>query len=146
MIRRLGFTVMAFLTSAVPAYAQIRPVPIGDPLGILPGVDPTIAQYTDAELVTTKILNYFIGLVGIIAVIMLVLGGFWFLTSGGNDEQATKGKKTITYAIIGIIVVVLSYAIVATLTKEAAGGFGGGGSSDCELLPPIERAICEALT
>jgi hypothetical protein len=46
---------------------------------------------------------------------MLIVGGFWYITSAGNEEQAEKGKTAITNAIIGVIVVLLSYAVVTVI-------------------------------
>ena len=90
-------------------------------MGITPGVDPTISKYQDFGALVTRIVNFALGFVGLIAFVMLVIGGFWFLTAAGNDDQATKGRKTIIYAIIGIIVILLSYSIVFTLTSHFQG-------------------------
>lgn len=65
----------------------------------------------------TTILNWFIGLSGLIAVLMLIIGGWYLLTAGGNDEGLKKGKESIRNAIIGIVVITLSYAVVYTLTS-----------------------------
>ncbi len=50
--------------------------------------------------------------VGIVAVIMIIVGGFRYITSGGNDASVTGAKNTILYAIIGLIVVALAQVIV----------------------------------
>jgi hypothetical protein len=44
---------------------------------------------------------------------MFIYGGFYLLTSGGADEKVKKGKETLTWAIIGIIIVMGSYALVS---------------------------------
>lgn len=62
-----------------------------------------------------KVITLLLTVAGIIAVLMLIVGGFWYITSAGNEEQSEKGKKAITNAIIGVIVVLLSYAIVSAL-------------------------------
>lgn len=124
----------------VKVFAQIHaPLPqfFPDPTGTLPGVDYTISQSKDVELLLIKILNFFLGFVGVIALIMFVVGGWWFLTAGGNEEQTTKGKKTILYSIIGIIVILISYAAVATLTGAAETGFGANGGSGPGCFPPF---------
>jgi len=51
-------------------------------------------------------------IVGIAAVIMIIVGGFRYITSGGNDASVTSAKNTILYAVIGLIVVALSQLIV----------------------------------
>ena len=65
----------------------------------------------------TKVINWFLGLVGLLAVLMLIIGGFRYLMSAGNDEATGKAKNTILYAIVGIVIVILSYAIVFTITN-----------------------------
>ncbi len=67
------------------------------------------------------IINFFLGLVGAIAVLMLIWGGFRYLTSSGKSDATKDAKNTIIYAIVGIIIILLSYAIVTTVTTSLAG-------------------------
>ena len=59
-----------------------------------------------------QITNTILYIVGIIAVIMLILGGVKYLTSGGDSKKVTDAKNTVLYAIIGLVVCFLSFAIV----------------------------------
>lgn len=68
--------------------------------------------------VVVSILNYVLTFVGLIAVVMLIYGGFLYLTSAGADEATKKAKTTILYAIIGIVVIALSFVIVNTVIKQ----------------------------
>ncbi len=52
-----------------------------------------------------------------IAVVFVIIGGYYYITSGGNEEQSEKGKKTLINAVIGIIVIVLSYAIINVIVS-----------------------------
>lgn len=64
------------------------------------------------------IVNLLSALVGVVAVIMIIVGGFRYITSGGNDTSVTSAKNTILYAIIGLVVVALAQLIVRfTLSK-----------------------------
>jgi hypothetical protein len=57
-------------------------------------------------------------LVGIVAVIMIIVGGLRYITSGGNDASVTSAKNTILYAIIGLVIVALAQVLVRfTLSK-----------------------------
>ncbi|MEX0649701.1 MAG: DUF6112 family protein [Candidatus Andersenbacteria bacterium] len=58
------------------------------------------------------IINVLLMLIAIVAAIYLIVGGLQFITSSGDETQAGKGKKNILYAVIGLIVVGLSAAIV----------------------------------
>jgi hypothetical protein len=60
-----------------------------------------------------QISNTLIFLVGAIAVIMLIIGGLRYVTSNGEAASIKGAKDTITYAIIGIIVAILSFALVS---------------------------------
>ena len=65
--------------------------------------------------------NLFLGLVGLIAVVFLVYGGFRYITSGGNEESAEAAKKIITNSIIGLIVIIMSYIIVTVIINAFFG-------------------------
>lgn len=58
------------------------------------------------------------GLSGAIFVVVILVGGLQYLTSAGNEEAVARGKKTLTYGIIGITITIMSYAIAGyILTK-----------------------------
>ena len=59
-----------------------------------------------------QVTNTILYIVGIIAVIMLIIGGIKYVISGGDSKKVTDAKNTILYAIIGLIIAFLSYAIV----------------------------------
>lgn len=64
------------------------------------------------EGVFTRITNVVLYIVGAISVIMLVWGGVRYIISGGDSKKITDAKNTILYAIIGLIIAVLAYAII----------------------------------
>lgn len=59
-----------------------------------------------------NVINTMLFLAGSIAVIMIVVGGIRYITSDGDPGAASKAKNTIIYALVGIVVAVMSYAIV----------------------------------
>lgn len=71
---------------------------------------------TFAQIVIT-IINIALGIVGSLAVLLLILGGFRYLFAAGNEERAEMAKKTISHAIIGLAIVLMSFAIVALITR-----------------------------
>lgn len=81
--------------------------------------------------VVLSMVNFFIGFLGFLAVIMFVYAGVLWVTSGGNDEQITKAKKIMTYAALGIIVVILSFSIVRFITSSAGGEATCATDNDC---------------
>lgn len=66
----------------------------------------------DVNTLITNIVNIFSIVVGIIAVIMIIVGGFKYITSSGDSGNVTSAKNTIMYAIIGLVIVALAQIIV----------------------------------
>ena len=60
----------------------------------------------------TTIINVVLGVVGIAAVIMIVIGGISFVTSQGDTSKVAKARNTILYGIVGLVVAILAFAIV----------------------------------
>lgn len=56
--------------------------------------------------------DWVLGFVGALAVLALVWGGINYVTSGGNEEQTRTGKQTIKYALLGLIVAGIAWALV----------------------------------
>lgn len=58
------------------------------------------------------IINILSWIVGLISIIMIIIGGFKFVTSGGAPDKAKSARSTIVYALIGLVVVVLAQTII----------------------------------
>ena len=63
-----------------------------------------------AEIVGA-IISIFLSFLGIIFLILIIYGGFIWMTSGGNEAKVLKAKKILTQAVIGLIIILASYAI-----------------------------------
>ena len=74
------------------------------------------------------VINWLLGIAFGIAVLFLILGGFQYITSAGNEEAAEKGKGTAVNALIGIVIIVLSYVIVNVVANLVT-NVGGGGNT-----------------
>ena len=57
-------------------------------------------------------INYFLGFAGLMAVIFIVYAGVLMIQAQGEDEDTEKGKKILTWAVLGLLLIMLSYAIV----------------------------------
>lgn len=102
------------------------------------GVDIVMAQAIDPEAdqpaiiralsggqtglrgIVLTIINFFLGFLGLLAVVMVIYGGFLYVSSAGNEENVNKAKKILLYAVVGIVVIIVSFALVNTLL--GAGG------------------------
>lgn len=67
------------------------------------------------------VINVFSLIVGVISVIMIIIGGLKYITSGGESGNITGAKNTILYAIIGLVVVALAQVIVKFVLSKATG-------------------------
>lgn len=59
-----------------------------------------------------SIVNMLLFLIGAVAVIMIIIGGFKYVTANGDSSAITSAKNTILYSVIGIVVAIMAYAIV----------------------------------
>lgn len=64
-----------------------------------------------------SVLNFLLGIVGVLAIIMLVVGGVMFLTAAGSQDRITTGKKIVTYSLLGIVVALASLVIVRQIAE-----------------------------
>ena len=64
------------------------------------------------EGIFRQVTNTILYIVGIIAVIMLIVGGIKYVVSGGDSKKVTDAKNTVLYAIIGLVIAFLAFAIV----------------------------------
>ena len=71
--------------------------------------------------VFSRITNTVLLIVGLISVIMLVYGGLRYILSGGDSKKVTDAKNTVLYAIIGLIISMLAYAIVHFVLNSVIG-------------------------
>ncbi|OYX42854.1 hypothetical protein B7Y94_02845 [Candidatus Saccharibacteria bacterium 32-49-12] len=84
-----------------------------------------ICQSQDEEVsdFVTPVINFMLALVGVLAVVMIIVGGIKYITSAGDTSKVTAAKNTILYAVIGLVVAILAYAIVSwvnsTVTSES---------------------------
>ncbi|MFA5248569.1 MAG: pilin [Patescibacteria group bacterium] len=67
-----------------------------------------------------KIINALLGLVGSLALIMFIYGGFTWMLAAGNDANVKKGRDILTWATIGLVVIFASYSLVHFIIKSIA--------------------------
>lgn len=68
------------------------------------------------------IINVALSVIGVVAVVMIIYGGFTYTTSRGDPEKIKKAKNTILYGIIGLVVALLAFAIVNFVLGEVFKG------------------------
>ncbi len=74
----------------------------------------------------TQISSSAMYIIGALAVLMLIFGGFKYVISGGDSAKVTAAKNTILYAIVGVVVATLAYSAIDFVTSALAGGASMG--------------------
>jgi hypothetical protein len=77
------------------------------------------ASGSATELIT-NVVRLMLMLAGAIAVVFVIIGGYYYMTSAGNEEAAEQGKKTLINAIIGVVVIILSYTIINVISNQVS--------------------------
>lgn len=135
MIQRLKSTILGvfaaalLLVPALPGVVLAADANIGNNLcnGANLNIDPnatcsddgTEAQ-TQVDKIIKLVINIFSLVVGVVSVIMIIIGGLKYITSGGEGSNITGAKNTIMYAIIGLVVVALAQVIVRFVLAKAS--------------------------
>ncbi|PID32355.1 hypothetical protein CR970_01130 [Candidatus Saccharibacteria bacterium] len=84
------------------------------------GCDDEVGTETLQNGIKT-VINIFSLIIGVIAVIMIIVGGFKYITSNGDSGNVTSAKNTILYAIIGLVIVALAQVIVRFVLNATTG-------------------------
>jgi hypothetical protein len=74
---------------------------------------------TNVDNLIRQVINFFSALVGIVSVVMIIYGGFKYVTSGGDSGNVTGAKNTIIYAVIGLVIVAMAQFIVQFVLDKA---------------------------
>jgi len=83
----------------------------------LPGLVEPFGTDNLLDVVST-IINLAFALAGIVAVVYLIMGGFNYVTAGGNPEAVEGAKTTLVNAIIGLVVILVSYLIIQFVMSQ----------------------------
>lgn len=76
-----------------------------------------IATISDLEVMIQNVIGYVLGFAGVVLFVMLIIGGFKFITSGGDPKAVEGARKTLTSAIFGLIIILISYLILVFISK-----------------------------
>ena len=101
--------ILAIISLPRIASAQIN---LDDPNQFPIAQDLGLKKYTTAAEIAKPIFNAVLGLAGVIALAIMIYGGFRWMTSAGNEETISEAKRTLTAGAIGLAVIVISWSIV----------------------------------
>jgi type IV secretory pathway VirB2 component (pilin) len=80
------------------------------------------------ETVTASILTWFLGILALIAVVLIIYGGFMWMTSAGNEEKVDKAKKLLIAATIGLGIILGAAGITNYVLANLVTATGGSGA------------------
>ena len=83
----------------------------------------SFADFSTQDVKTTiqNIVRIIVGFLGIIVIIIILAGGFKWLTSGGNEDKIAEAKKLISAGVVGLVVVLAAYAIANFVVNSLQG-------------------------
>lgn len=84
-----------------------------------------IAHISDLQILFGKTVSSLVALAGIVLFVMIFMGGLKYITSGGDPKALEGAKKTITFAVFGLLAILFSYLILVLIQNIA-----GLGNSD----------------
>jgi hypothetical protein len=79
----------------------------------------------DVRTTVSNVIRAFMGLLGIVAVVIILLGGFKWMTAAGNEEKVSEAKKLIISGVIGLIIILSAYAIAQFVVGAIINGTTG---------------------
>lgn len=78
-------------------------------------------QQTDVRQIVVKIIQVFLGFLALIFLCLVLYAGFRYMTSAGNEEKAREAIKLLTNAVIGLLIILLAWAITRFIIKGLSG-------------------------
>lgn len=120
----LGLAAMAILGVVLAPVGFAFSLSISDGADSARGVDQAATLFGASGIFTT-VSNVMLFVVGAISVIMVIVGGLRYVISGGNSTNITAAKNTILYAVVGLIISVMAYAIINFVIESFLPGTNG---------------------
>lgn len=124
----LLLAVFCFLGNINPVFAtetQTGSTTIEQGLNVIE--EPLGLPSTDIRTIIANIIRVALGFVGIILIVLIMYGGYLYMTSGGNEEQISRAKAILKNATIGLAIILSAYSIVWFVMRLLGANMGGGG-------------------
>lgn len=118
---RVGLTILAtlvFSLALAPAALAVN-ARLGLDYGTVSGLGSR-----DVRATIASIINVALGLLGIVALVIVLYGGFKWMTAGGNDDQVGEARKIIISGVVGLAVIFSSYAIANFVLNQLSTATG----------------------
>ena len=120
---------------SLPVHAQT----VVDP-GLQEIGEVTQLTATDPRVIAARIINIALGTLGIILLCIVLYAGFLWMTAGGDPKQVQRAKDMLRNAVIGVVIILCSWAIVTFILNRLLGATGGDGGNGSNGGGPGHRA------
>ena len=98
--------------------------PISNSFGYAQGIGGGAFGTNDLRDTIVSLINVLLGFLGIIAVIIILWGGFQWMTAAGNEEKVSSARTTIIAGVIGLAIIIASFAISRFVIQSFASATG----------------------
>ncbi len=128
-LAKIAIFVLMFGSFVLPAFAQVAE---SDPFGLNAVAPNTGLGGADLRGTIGNLIKVALTFLGVVALIIVLIGGFKYMTSGGSDEKMADARKYIMAGIVGLAIILLSYAITSFVFESliTATSTEGGTSLD----------------
>lgn len=108
----VAFATILLVTAPVLSLALVLPVSADVNVWGPTDINNEIGLGTrDPRDIAANVINIILGFLGIIAVIIILIGGFKWMTAGGNEDKVSEARKLIVAGVIGLVIILASYGI-----------------------------------
>ena len=97
---------LALIYSANGAHAALTSVKVTNPIAT-----------SDFSKIVGNTLQWVLSVAGAVALMMLIAGGLYYITAGGSEDRVRTAKKMVTWTILGLVLVLISYALLEVLNR-----------------------------
>ncbi len=122
-MKKIIATILSLTTVFALGLAMVAPLPANalldanKDLGLDKAVDTGLGNQ-DIRTTISKVIKTAMSLLGIVAVVIVLIGGFKWMTAGGNDEQVGEAKKWIFSGVIGLAIILSAYALASFIINQ----------------------------
>jgi len=126
--QKISTVVMVFVMLFMAALPLIASAQID--VGLGPDQEEVGYSTRDLRSVVGSIIKTVLGFLGVVAIIIILIGGFKWMTAGGSDEKVGEAKKWLISGIIGIAIILAAYAITTFVIESLVEATVGNGTTD----------------
>ena len=116
-ITKAGFSILGS-AMASPVFAQAANV------GVKTNYDISGYGENTPEQIVINLINWVLGILALVAVVLILIGGFKWMTAAGNEENVESAKKLLTAAVIGLVIIMAAWGISLYAVGILAGATG----------------------